>query len=212
MGKTSLLEAFHYRKISKSAKPTIGAEFTKRKVTLESGQDVNLQIWDTAGQERFQSLCTSFYRGTDCCVLVFDLSSPESYENLDSWRVLFQQTTGDESQDIPIVLVGNKSDKQQQIDPEQIKQEWVDCKKCRMYIQASALKLQNIDGLFMKVGELGNEFQNSQRLGASAMSHTMINVQHLRKTKTPSQALELNTPNKRLSMISARSSRDQCAC
>jgi len=49
VGKTSLLEAFNYKKISKSAKPTIGAEFTKRKVKLEDGKDVNLQIWDTAG-------------------------------------------------------------------------------------------------------------------------------------------------------------------
>ena len=30
------------------------------------------QIWDTAGQERFQSLGTAFFRGADCCVLVFD--------------------------------------------------------------------------------------------------------------------------------------------
>ena len=215
VGKTSLLEAFHYRKISKSAKPTIGAEFTKRKVTLESGAEVSLQIWDTAGQERFQSLCTSFYRGTDCCVLVFDLSAPESYENLDSWRVLFQQTTGDEAQDIPIILVGNKSAKQHQIDPELVKQEWVDTKKCRMYIQASALKLHNIDGLFLKVGQLGFDFYSSQKLGT--MSHTMINVQNLRKKKDATgAALELNTPNKtpikKLSMISNRNSRDQCAC
>jgi len=81
-----LLESLNYKKISKSAKPTIGAEFLKKKVNLEDGTEVNLQLWDTAGQERFQSLCTSFYRGADCCVLVFDLSAPESYESLESWR------------------------------------------------------------------------------------------------------------------------------
>ena len=32
------------------------------------------QIWDTAGQERFQSLGTAFFRGADCCVLVFDVT------------------------------------------------------------------------------------------------------------------------------------------
>ena len=74
VGKTSLLESFNYKKISKSAKPTIGAEFLKKKVVIDDGSEVNLQLWDTAGQERFQSLCTSFYRGSDCCVLVFDLS------------------------------------------------------------------------------------------------------------------------------------------
>jgi Ras-related protein Rab-7A len=98
VGKTSLIESFNFKKISRSAKPTIGAEFTKKKVRLaSSGVEVNLQIWDTAGQERFQSLCTSFYRGSDGCVLVFDISQPESYENLEKWRQNFIQTTGDDT-------------------------------------------------------------------------------------------------------------------
>jgi Ras-related protein Rab-7A len=42
VGKTSLLESFNYKKISKSAKPTIGAEFLKKKVTLKDGTEVNL--------------------------------------------------------------------------------------------------------------------------------------------------------------------------
>lgn len=44
------------------------------------------QIWDTAGQERFQSLGVAFYRGADCCVLVYDVNSTKSFENLDTWR------------------------------------------------------------------------------------------------------------------------------
>ena len=42
--------------------------------------------WDTAGQERFQSLGVAFYRGADCCVLVFDVVVPKTFETLDSWR------------------------------------------------------------------------------------------------------------------------------
>jgi Ras-related protein Rab-7A len=44
------------------------------------------QTWDTAGQERFQSLGVAFYRGADCCVLVFDVNVAKTFENLDSWR------------------------------------------------------------------------------------------------------------------------------
>ena len=44
------------------------------------------QIWDTAGQERFQSLGVAFYRGADCCVLVFDVTVAKTFETLDSWR------------------------------------------------------------------------------------------------------------------------------
>jgi Ras-related protein Rab-7A len=44
------------------------------------------QIWDTAGQERFQSLGVAFYRGADCCVLVYDVNVMKSFDNLDNWR------------------------------------------------------------------------------------------------------------------------------
>ena len=42
VGKTSVLEALNYKKISKSAKPTIGAEFVKKKITLDDGTEVSL--------------------------------------------------------------------------------------------------------------------------------------------------------------------------
>ena len=45
-----------------------------------------LKLWDTAGQERFQSLGVAFYRGADCCVLVYDVNNSKSFETLDSWR------------------------------------------------------------------------------------------------------------------------------
>lgn len=45
-----------------------------------------LQIWDTAGQERFQSLGVAFYRGADCCVLVYDVNAKKTFDNLENWR------------------------------------------------------------------------------------------------------------------------------
>jgi Ras-related protein Rab-7A len=47
---------------------------------------MGLQLWDTAGQERFQSLGVAFYRGADCCVLVYDVNNSKSFDTLDSWR------------------------------------------------------------------------------------------------------------------------------
>lgn len=44
------------------------------------------QIWDTAGQERFQSLGVAFYRGADCCVLVYDVNNAKTFDDLDNWR------------------------------------------------------------------------------------------------------------------------------
>jgi Ras-related protein Rab-7A len=51
------------------------------------GSDADrVQLWDTAGQERFQSLGVAFYRGADCCVLVYDVNNSKSFDTLDSWR------------------------------------------------------------------------------------------------------------------------------
>ncbi|XWS26851.1 hypothetical protein CRYUN_Cryun26dG0065900 [Craigia yunnanensis] len=48
-----------------------------------------MQIWDTAGQERFQSLGVAFYRGADCCVLVYDVNVMKSFDHLNNWREEF---------------------------------------------------------------------------------------------------------------------------
>ena len=47
---------------------------------------VTLQLWDTAGQERYQSLGAAFYRGAEACILVYDITNAESFDNLGSWR------------------------------------------------------------------------------------------------------------------------------
>ena len=109
VGKTALLDSYSNKKISKTTQPTIGADFVKKRTTLSDNEtQVSLQLWDTAGQERFQSLCVTFYRGADCCVLVYDTHRRETYERLEKWRCAFVAATGRE--DIPIVIIGNKSD------------------------------------------------------------------------------------------------------
>ena len=69
------------------------------------------QIWDTAGQERFQSLGVAFYRGADCCVLVFDVTMPNTFKTLDSWRDEFLiQASPRDPENFPFVVIGNKID------------------------------------------------------------------------------------------------------
>lgn len=47
------------------------------------------QIWDTAGQERFHSLGAAFYRGADCCVLVYDVNIHKTFDTLSNWHTDF---------------------------------------------------------------------------------------------------------------------------
>ncbi|KEH15302.1 RAB GTPase-like protein G3A, partial [Medicago truncatula] len=77
-----------HKKFSQQYKATIGADFVTKELQIDD-RLVTLQIWDTAGQERFQSLGVAFYRGADCCVLVYDVNVMKSFDTLDNWHEEF---------------------------------------------------------------------------------------------------------------------------
>jgi Ras-related protein Rab-7A len=106
VGKTSLLNQYVNKKFDNRYKATIGADFLTKELEVKD-KLVTLQIWDTAGQERFQSLGSAFYRGADACILVFDLTSQESFSHLTSWHDEFIIQAG---QNKDFVLIGNKND------------------------------------------------------------------------------------------------------
>ena len=110
VGKTSLIHRYTSTRFLQDFKPTIGAEFSNREVVI-NGQTVVAQIWDTAGQERYQSLGISFYRGADCCGIVFDRSDRNTFENLTTWRNAFlKHGAPKEENHFPFLVIGNKSD------------------------------------------------------------------------------------------------------
>ncbi|CAO1428650.1 unnamed protein product [Diamesa serratosioi] len=110
VGKTSLMNQYVNKRFSNQYKATIGADFLTKEVVVDD-RVVTMQIWDTAGQERFQSLGVAFYRGADCCVLVFDTTAPNTFKNLDSWRDEFLiQASPRNPEHFPFVVLGNKID------------------------------------------------------------------------------------------------------
>nr|GMC76093.1 ras-related protein Rab7 [Ipomoea batatas] len=132
VGKTSLMNQYVNGKFSHQYKATIGADFLTKEVEFEDRlytlqarvirpclvkldwqhADTNIRnIWDTAGQERFQSLGVAFYRGADCCVLVYDVNVSKSFENLNNWREEFLiQASPSGPENFPFVVLGNKMD------------------------------------------------------------------------------------------------------
>jgi Ras-related protein Rab-7A len=88
-------------------KATIGADFFTHEETID-GRQVGLQIWDTAGQERFQSLGSAFYRGADACMIIFDITSSDTFSHISSWLQEFVLQAGKKQ----MILVGNKADLQ----------------------------------------------------------------------------------------------------
>lgn len=111
VGKTSLMHQYVQKKFTKEYKATIGADFLTKEIEVED-KKVTMQIWDTAGQERFQSLGVAFYRGADCCVLVYDVNSNKTFEDLDNWRdeFLLQAGITSNEESFPFIVLGNKID------------------------------------------------------------------------------------------------------
>lgn len=71
---------------------------------------LSLQIWDTGGQERFRSTVSTFYKGSDGCLLAFDVTDLESFEALDIWRGDVLAKIIPMEQSYPMVVLGNKID------------------------------------------------------------------------------------------------------
>ena len=61
-------------KFTSQYRATVGADFLSTNIS-HNGKNYSLQVWDTAGQERFQSIGSAFYRGSDCCVIVYDITN-----------------------------------------------------------------------------------------------------------------------------------------
>ncbi|XP_044162343.1 ras-related protein rab7-like isoform X2 [Bufo gargarizans] len=131
-----------------NAGATIGADFFTKELRVDE-QQVIVQIWDTAGTERFQSLGAALYRGTDCCLLVFDVTSPNSFNALDTWHKEFLVQADPESPEkFPFVVIANKADlEERQVTPRQA-QEW--CKACTAeYYETSAKEAVNVNEAFL---------------------------------------------------------------
>ncbi|KAJ1556298.1 Ras- protein Rab-18-B [Cladochytrium tenue] len=87
---------------------TIGVDF-KVKVMDVDGKKYKLTIWDTAGQERFRTLTSSYYRGAQGVIMVYDVSNRQTFEHLQIW--FNELDTYTSSKDVVKMLVGNKTDK-----------------------------------------------------------------------------------------------------
>lgn len=70
------------------------------------GERVKLQIWDTAGQERFRTITSTYYRGTHGVIVVYDVTSGDTFANVKRWLHEIEQNCDVVNR----VLVGNKND------------------------------------------------------------------------------------------------------
>jgi len=155
VGKTSLMNQYVNKKFSSQYKATIGADFLTKEVMVDD-RLVTMQIWDTAGQERFQSLGVAFYRGADCCVLVYDVNNAKSFETLSSWMDEFLvQASPRDSENFPFVVLGNKIDLEEskRMVSQKRAMTWCQSKGNIPYFETSAKEAINVEQAFQTIAK-----------------------------------------------------------
>ena len=144
VGKSNLLLRYYKDTFKYDYQITIGIEFGAKNVKIRN-KTYKIQIWDTAGQENFKSITRAYYTNSACVLVVYDISSRDSFNNVNNW---INECKNLSSKSILLVLVGNKSDleERRQVNFEE-GQELAD-KNGMLFYETSAKIGTNVDTVF----------------------------------------------------------------
>lgn len=107
VGKTCIAGLIRNNQFDDKSVPTVGADDIVVNLSYDNKNCV-FKLWDTAGQEKFQALAPMYIRGCHVVLLVFDLTRPDTLQNINTWFGIISQT---QQRDLPkIILIGNKHD------------------------------------------------------------------------------------------------------
>lgn len=151
VGKSCLLLRFADDAFTESYISTIGVDFRFRTVKIDK-KTVKLQIWDTAGQERFRTITSAYYRGADGIIMVYDVTSNDSFDHVNDW---LKEVNRYAAEGTVKLLVGNKSDRTaDKVVTEEQAKEFADDLGIA-FLETSAKSAKNVEEAFLTMaGEL----------------------------------------------------------
>lgn len=149
VGKSSLVLRFVKGQFHDYQESTIGAAFLTQTVCVDE-MTVKFEIWDTAGQERYHSLAPMYYRGAQAAIIVYDITSQDTFARAKSWVKELQRQA---SPNIVIALAGNKADLSQNRN--------VECEEAAAYaeefnllfMETSAKTAMNVNEIFTAIAK-----------------------------------------------------------
>ncbi|CAN1288607.1 Ras-related protein RABA4a [Linum perenne] len=130
-------------------KSQILARFARNTRTMViSHKSVKAQIWDTAGQERYRAVTSAYYRGAVGAMLVYDITKRQTFDHIPRW---LEELRGHADKNIVIILIGNKSDLEDQraVSTEDAKE--FAQKEGLFFLETSALNATNVESAFETV-------------------------------------------------------------
>jgi len=147
VGKSSIVIRFVKGQFSEYQESTIGAAFLTQTVPVQDCT-VKFEIWDTAGQERYHSLAPMYYRGAAAAIVVYDITSQESFHRAKSWVKELQRQG---SPDVVIALAGNKIDREEEREVQAADSKQYADDNSLYFIETSAKTNVNVRELFLAI-------------------------------------------------------------
>jgi len=149
VGKSSLVLRFVKGQFLDYQESTIGAAFLTQTVLLND-TTVKFEIWDTAGQERYHSLAPMYYRGAQAAIVVYDITSYDSFDRAKKWVKELQRQG---NPNIVIALAGNKVDlaTKRKVEVEEA-QSYAD-ENGILFMETSAKTAANVNELFVAIAK-----------------------------------------------------------
>jgi len=169
VGKTSMVLRFAEQRFSHNVTPTIGASFLSKTICID-GARVKMQLWDTAGQERFRSLAPMYYRGANAAILVYDVTSEQSFLRVKEW---VRELRTNVFEDILMIVVGNQVDKaKHQVHP-------LEAAEYAQSIGASFLEVSarmntGVEEVFMRVVKYLVDIHSTTKEITEGFSHSQV--------------------------------------
>jgi small GTP-binding protein len=154
VGKTTLTHRFLQGIFKEDYHLTIGMDFYLKKVEID-GKVISLQIWDFAGEEKFRFLLPSAVMGANGTIFMYDITRYLTFNNLDNWLSVFNETIKKEGQIVPTILVGSKKDlDENRTVPKEEAIKFAKERKFQDFIECSSKTGENVEIIFRRIGEI----------------------------------------------------------
>ena len=147
VGKTTLMRRYIEGIYNEKTLSTIGIELFKKEVSIQNKKYV-MKIWDTCGQEKFRAISKNYYNNADGIMLLFDISSHDTFEHLSDWTESIYQIT---SKDTPLIIVASKCDLEHLVTDQEI-EEYSTKNKVKVFKTSSKDNI-NVEATFLYLGE-----------------------------------------------------------